>query len=565
MHVVALVPSVTLRPLSEFAPLLALVLLAWFVRSIPARAWAFPTHLLRRLAGGPKQAILSSAAVTLALCMALSVVRPPSAAIHDEFSYLLGADTFAHGRITNPTHPLWRHFESFHLIHQPTYQSKYPPGQALFLAAGQALTGEPIVGVWLSMALGAAAVCWMLLAWMPPRWAFFGALLPALRFGTLPVYDSTHYAYWSTTFWGGAVAMLGGALLFGALPRLLRAPAIRDACLLGAGLGVLANSRPFEGLVAALPAVALLSIHFFKNMRQWKSFALRAALPAAGVLGVGALAMGYYDYRVTGDPLKMPYQVHVEQYEVAPRFVFQPLNPDKTYNHQVIRDYHYGFLLDAYNQRRQYTVSLLDFIEPALFFWGYALMPPLFWMLGRSWSSWMAFATLLIVGSILAAKLAATSVLHFHYLAAVAPWFVFAAVASLRRVRAWRLRGRRIGRALAEGIVAVCVLSFAASYGNQAAFMPRYRSDLAARRPAIERRLEASSGKDLVIVTYLPNHNTHSEWAYNGADLDEAPILWARDMGPERNKELLEYYSGRRIWRLRADEDPPVLEPYSDR
>src|SRR6188768_851222 len=118
------------------------------------------------------------ALASLGLSVMLALFTPlPAPQFHDEFSYLLAGDTFAHGRLTNPSHTLWEFFETFQVIQQPTYMSKYPPGQGLVLALGQVLTGEPVVGVWISTALACAALWWALAGFVPRRWATIGAVI----------------------------------------------------------------------------------------------------------------------------------------------------------------------------------------------------------------------------------------------------------------------------------------------------------------------------------------------------------------------------------------------------
>ena len=123
---------------------------------------------LDRLARRQRLSVFVIGFVALAARLSILPLSPiPNPFIHDDFSFLLAGDTFASGRLTNPTPPMWMHFESFHITMKPTYMSMYFPAQGMVLAAGKLIAGNAWFGVLMSAALMCAAICWMLQAWLP--------------------------------------------------------------------------------------------------------------------------------------------------------------------------------------------------------------------------------------------------------------------------------------------------------------------------------------------------------------------------------------------------------------
>ena len=318
----------------EAALALILVLMALVCPRLGANWFGSLERRFVALAERQRLSVLVVAAAALILRAAVLPVLPePQPYVNDEFSFLLAADTFAHGRLANPPHPMWVHFETFHVIQQPSYASMYPPAQGLALAFGQVTTGHPFVGVCLSVALMCAALCWMLQGWLPPPWALLGGLLAVMHFGI--------FSYWADSYWGGAMAAIGGALVMGALPRIKKSPRIGDALLMGFGAAILANSRPYEGMVFCLPVgVALIAWVLRRPRPPLKLVAARVAAPMALVLGLATLATCYYFWRVTGSPFRMPYQVDRATYSVAPYFLWQSPRPEPVYHHQALHDFY---------------------------------------------------------------------------------------------------------------------------------------------------------------------------------------------------------------------------------
>jgi hypothetical protein len=328
--------------------------------------------------------------------MTTLVLGWPKPNYQDEYSYLLQADTFVHGRLTNPPHPLWTHFETFQEIQQPTYASKYPPAQGLVLAAGQWLCGQPIVGVWLSMGLAGAALCWMLQAWFPPRWALLGAGLVMIRLvfsGHAGAANDMTWGYWSRGYFGGAVAVIGGCLLYGALRRCVSQPRARYAVLMGVGLALLANSRPFEGLIVSLPAGVVLLVRMVGKNRPPFAVSMRQVVaPLVAVLVLTVAAMAVYNQRITGNPLRLPYQVHEETYAANPLFFWQDLQSTPDYRHPIIAAFWMGWVRDLYTVHRTPAgfvgVTITKLHQLVLFYLGIWLTAGSSWRCSPACSWW---------------------------------------------------------------------------------------------------------------------------------------------------------------------------------
>src|SRR5262249_54359586 len=254
-----------------------------------------------RFASRRTRAILFTGALPLIVRIALlPVLRIPDPLVADEFGYLLLARTFALGRLTNPTHPLWRHFETVYVFHQPTYTSIYPVAPAVLLAIPEALGAHPWIAVWFGAGLMCALICWMLQGWLPPKWALLGGLLAVCRF--------TIVSSWMNTYWGGAAAAIGGALVLGALPRIMKHQRYRGTLLLAPGLGILSQGRPFEGAFFALPVAGMLGYWLLNYKSVSPRVRLtRVALPLTAALAVLGAATMWYQWRVTGNPLLSPY------------------------------------------------------------------------------------------------------------------------------------------------------------------------------------------------------------------------------------------------------------------
>jgi hypothetical protein len=475
---------------------------------------------------------------------------------HDEYSYLLLGDTLAHGRLTNPTHPMWMSFESFHINWFPTYSSKYPPGQGVALALGQVL-GLPWIGVLLSVAAMCAAMLWMLQGWLPARWGLLGGVLAALKFGIA--------SYWMNSYWGGAVAAAGGALVLGAMPRIARYARTRDAILLGLGLAILANTRPYEGLLLAIPAGGWFLWWVAGKTKPAVSLRTRSTrvlLPLAAVLVITIAFMGYYNWRLTGNAFLFPHVLNSRIYRTTGLFLWDHPKPPIQYHNQQFEDFYNGWEREYYQNTWQDAWRLTELkltrSGNTYFWWGTLLLLPGLPFAVRDRKMRLPVSVFLLV----AAGFLALIWSYPHYAAPITCVIMLLLVQTIRHLRGVRLARRPIAVGLSWAVFCLLTVDVSDGVTNHLCDPLIWTCQGDPSRQAIAEKLAHIPGKHLILVRYEKDRNVHDEWVYNGAEIDSAKVLWARELDAKQNTKLLAYFKDRHIWLVEPDKDNTELIPY---
>jgi len=497
--------------------------------------------------------------VTLLVCCLPSIARVtllpwlpiPAPSIHDEFSNLLAADTFLHGRLANPTPPSWQHFETFHELVRPTYASVYPPGIGLLLAASIYLFGHAWWGVAISVIVMNLAIVWMLRPWFPPVWCVLGGLLIGLQFGVMH--------YWVNGYWGGTLPAIGGSLVIGACGRLKKAPTWRTAALLAIGTALLILTRPYEGGVLVITAGCAL----LWSLRRSKYLATTigyVAVTAFVIAGPALWLLSADNKAVTGSRTVLPHELYRQEYAVMPSFAWQPRQAPIEHN-PILQQFFYQWEPDLEHASLWGTwAGLWPCIYDRLRAAGQFAPNLLYYLVAIASIPACLFRPMRFFGLCFFTALFANSLVNWltaHYLAPVLGAMIAIHIYALRWVRAHFRRSA--GNYMFASLIVLLALCFGVRFDTKMGIP--WDKEWAYDRQDLIAKLSASPQRHLIFVRYAPTHDIIREWVYNGADIPDERVIWVRYISPDSDRAVAAAFPGRSNWLLDPDLDLH-LHPY---
>ena len=288
----------------------------------------------------------------------------------------------------------------------------------------------------------------------------------------------------------------------------------------------------------------------------------------AAVLVPALIATGFYNRAVTGSAMQLPFMEYAREYAQIPLFNFQPLQGVKTYSNAAMADLHRNWEVAQWEKARSWQLFALRFqdwktVSATLL--GSALTGLLVVLFMRSlWRDRRIRLPLICV--LIAVAGSFIEICYYqHYAGPVTVALLIVAVQALRYLREWNPGGRSAGRFLSR---AVPVLVLGAAVASQGMLMIRQEPiEKSQPKNAQRDRVAASLLSDqvsqhVVLIRYTGHQSPHEEWVYNGADIDGQDVIWAHDLGAERNAEIIRYYKDRKIWLLEPDIPGSHAVPY---
>jgi hypothetical protein len=280
------------------------------------------------------------------------------------------------------------------------------------------------------------------------------------------------------------------------------------------------------------------------------------ALPAGAAITLA------YDRATTGDPLLMPYRLHVTTYGVDAMSPYFAAPAPVRYSSPVLK----AHLGRAFARPRTVADALIagagHFARMAYFVLGLPLLIFAALTLRRlprnnPTTRWKLFA--LLCAALPAAVHSVTAWWSPHYSAAAVGPLLLLAMMGMREGASMRWRGRRLGPWLA---LAALLVRVPLTLVELPAFRPD-AGDWSRLAPRLERDFAARGERALIVVD--DRLRNVDEWVFNRADLDSAPMLWIQDLGPEVTRRVADAYAPRRIYRLEPapDQSWPRLLPVS--
>ena len=612
--------GINYTPASVAELALACLLLLLAFSRVDTGRWIFAQAMLmaRQLERRPTLMIVLAGLIPVIIRVALLPIVPsPQPYIMEEYNHLFLADTYMLGRVANPVHPLAVMIQTYQQIEWPSYASARPPLPPIFLFIGKAVFGSPFAGSLLALGLTSAALCWALQGWMAGRWAALGSFLAIVTFCL--------FGYWINSYWAPTTIVLGGALLFGAVPRIEREPRLVWALVCIVALALLAGTRPFENAVFAAVIFGWLAVRFLMADRRAKLGAaiLRVVIPLAAGTSVIVAAQLWYNEATTGNPLVMPYQIWRVSQDMTPNFLWQPFAAPPTFYHpgaarfaewnqQIARLVKDGGLQGTAYLFSRHAITFRDLLGPFLFL-AFACWSPRW---GGTWSSgprlpmwrvglyvvltlltlngpWAGSAIKLLVLFILfkrwanpvdrlpvlliLAGMIATSMPTFYmniYVAAYTAPLLMLVAGGLANISRWQGRqGRSLAGFLLLGAALVPVgQTVNAGLNNAGTGIKPYGPVLShfdlhflSPRAQVIEQLAREPGRHVVFVQPVGDVPDAIDPVWNAPNIDAQKFVFLRRLRPEWTATARQYYAGRRFWLMQLDEMGDFkLAPYPD-